>query len=99
MALIPNQPGLTAAVHPPSFNKFRMSGGADWRLSGGRMAGVRPASGRRAGGYPAAAYPAAYYSAHPELVAGGPRAAGGTAAAAGPQPIPVETTTYGEGRV
>ncbi len=94
MALIPNQPSLTATVRPPSFNKFRMSGGADWRLSGGRMAGVRPASGRRAAGYPAA-----YYSAHPELVEGWPRVTGRTAAAAGRQPIPVEPATDGEGAV
>ena len=88
MALILNEPGLPAAVHPPSFNKFRMSGGVD-----GRTPASPPPAGQ------SAAYPAAYYSAHPELVEGWTRVAGRTAAAAGRMPIPVETTTYGEGAV
>ena len=98
MALLPNQPGLTTANRlltsqpagnrPPSFNKFRMSGEvAD------QSAASPPHTGQ------SAAYPAAYYSAHPELVAGWPRAEGGTAAEAGPQAFPVEPTTYREGGV
>ena len=93
MALIPNQPGFTAAVHPPSFNQFRMSGGVD-----GQPAAWPPPTGQAAGN-PAAAYPDAAHSAHPELVAGGPRAAGGTAAANRPQLIPAAPATGGEGAV
>ena len=86
MALILTEPGLTATVHPPSFNKFRMSGGVD-----GQPVDCPPHTGQ------SAAYPAAYYSAHPELVEGWQRVEGWPAAAR--QPIPVETTTGGEGAV
>ena len=98
MALILNEPGLTAAVHPPSFNKFRMSGGVD-----GRTPASPPPAGQSAAypaaGSPTAAHPAAYYSAHPELVEGWQPAGGWTAAAAGPQLIPAEPAVGGEGAV
>ena len=101
MALILTEPGMMAAGRlltsqpagnrPPSFNKFRMSGGVD-----GQSPASPPPAGQSAG-YPAADHLAAYYSAHPELVEGWQPAGGWTAAADRPQPIPVEPATYGEG--
>ena len=88
MALIQNEPGLTAAVHPPSFNKFRMSGGVD-----GQSVDCPPHTGQ------SAAFTAAYYSAHPELVEGWRRATGWVAAGRRPQLIPVEPAAGGEGAV
>ena len=103
MALILTEPGFRAAGrpltrqpavnHPPSFNKFRMSGGVD-----GRATASPPPTGQFAANL-AAGYLAAAHTAHPELVEGWPRVAGRTAAANRPQLIPVEPATDGEGGV
>ena len=124
MALILTEPGFTAADRlltsqpagnrPPSFNKFRMSGGVDgqpagnrppsfnqFRMSGGvdgRTPASPPPTGQSAA-HSAAGYLAAAHSAHPELVEGWPRATGWVAAADQPQLIPAAPAAGGEGAV